>query len=176
MAAEPLTTVRDWLIQSLPGLGTPVVLFAKQGAMTRFDEPRPDPPYTELFLASSRSLIGDLGIDTTEDVDPGDASQVLEKANVPYIGIVRVSFFSDTAAEDVRKLNATRGDPANLALFDSRRVQVGEPESILDLSARRSVSWEPAVQVDYPVMFAIQESYGVEFVDTYETDTSGVTQ
>ena len=168
MAAEPLTTVRDWLIQSLPGLGTPVVIFAKQGPLTRSDEPRPALPYTELFLASSRSLIGDLGIDTTDEVDPGDASQVLEKANIPYIGTVRVTFFSDTAAADVESLHATRNDPANLALFESRNVQVGEPANILDLSVQRSVSWEPAVQDDYLVNYRVQESYGVEFVDTYE--------
>ncbi len=166
--AEPLDTVRDWLIQSLPGLATPVVIFAKRG---RQDEPRPIPlPYTELFLASSRSLIGDLGIDTTEEVDPGDAEQVLEKANVPYIGTVRVTYFSDTAAADVESLHATRNDPANLALFESRNVQVGEPENILDLSVQRSVSWEPAVQVDYLVNYRVQESYGVAYVDTYEAE------
>ena len=165
---EPLDTVRDWLIQSLPGFGSPVVIFAKRG---RLDEPRPFPiPYTEIFLASSRSLIGDMGIDTSDTVDPGDASQVLEFANVPYIGVVRATFFSDTAARDVQSLHATRGDPANLALFESRNVQVGEPESILDLSAQRSTSWEPAVQVDYLVNYRVQESYGVAYVDTYEAE------
>lgn len=170
--SEPLDTVRDWLLQSLPG-SPPVVIFSQTG---RLDEPRPIPkPYTTLELASSRPLIGDLGIDTTKDIDPGDATKVLEKANVPYIGIVRATFYSAAAAEDVRKLNATRGAPANLALFESRRVQVGEPESILEFTEARSTSWDISVQVDYPVMFAVQDSYGVDFVDTYDVDTSGVT-
>lgn len=163
---EPLTTVRDWMLQSLPG-SPPVVIFGKKG---RKDEPRPLPlPYTKILLASDRSLYGDLGILTTDEADPMDATKVLQKANVPYIGIVRATFYGDdTIPGTVRSLHATIKNPLNDALFITRKIQIGEPESILDLSARRSNVWEPAVQVDYPVMFRVQESYGVDFVDTYE--------
>ena len=164
---EPLDTVRDWLLQSLPG-SPPVVILAKRG---RLDEPRPVPlPYTELFLASYRSLVGDQNLNTSDTVDPGDAEQVLEFSDIPYIGVVRVTYFSDTAAADVQTLHGTIGNPANLALFDSRNVQVAVPENNLDLSVQRSVSWEPAVQVDYLVNYRVQESYGVAYVDTYEAE------